>query len=321
MRIVLHGRNASTFAPGFAEMIGPRHEVMRLSDALSGAGETQTFSTSDVIIGSWLNASMPKLTRLRLFQVPGAGVEGIDRNLLPDGAKLCNCFGHESAIAEYVMAALLARHVPLAAADRDLRQGRWTYWAGDPQALHTELGATTIGLLGYGHIGRAIAARAKAFDMSVTVANRSPVAASGAVDRTFPLTELKDFMGSADAIVVSLPLTQETRGIVGREALASMRPHAVIINVGRGAVIDENALYDALKDNRIGGAVIDTWYVYPSGANPKPLPSQLPFPELNNVVMTPHMSGWSAGTIRRRQRTMADNILRLDRGEPLLNLV
>ncbi|MGH7485919.1 MAG: 2-hydroxyacid dehydrogenase, partial [bacterium] len=129
MYVVLHGANASTFVPGFAEMIGASHEVMQLSDALNGVGEAEAFSGADVVIGSWLSPSMPKLPRLRLFQVPGAGVEGIDRSLLCSGAQLCNCFGHESAIAEYVMAALLARHVPLAAADRDLRARRWTYWA------------------------------------------------------------------------------------------------------------------------------------------------------------------------------------------------
>ncbi|MFX8832916.1 NAD(P)-dependent oxidoreductase, partial [Acinetobacter baumannii] len=85
-------------------------------------------------------------------------------------------------------------------------------------------------------------------------------------------------------------------------------PDAVIFNVGRGKTIDETALFEALRDKHIAGAVIDTWYVYPSAANPTPLPASLAFATLTNLVMTPHMSGWTIGTVRRRQRAIADNI-------------
>ena len=94
-----------------------------------------------------------------------------------------------------------------------------------------------------------------------------------------------------------------------------------MINVGRGGVVDEAALYNALAGNRIAGAIIDTWYQYPDASGAPQLPSRLPFHELKNIVMTPHMSGWTAGTIRRRQQAMADNINRLARGEPLVNVV
>jgi phosphoglycerate dehydrogenase-like enzyme len=93
------------------------------------------------------------------------------------------------------------------------------------------------------------------------------------------------------------------------------------VNVGRGPVIDESALFSALKARRIGGAIIDTWWVYPSAADPAPWPGTLPFQELDNCVLTSHMSGWTSGTIRRRQETMAGNIRRLAAGEPLENVV
>jgi phosphoglycerate dehydrogenase-like enzyme len=264
---------------------------------------------------------MPRPERLRLYQAPAAGVDGIDRACLPPNVPLCNCFGHEDAIAEYVMAALLMRYVPLVSADRELRRGDWSHGAGNANALRQELGDTTIGLLGFGHIGKAIAARAKAFGMRVIVANRSPVVPSPLVDRSFALDALPAFMASADSIVVSLPLLSGTRGLVDAAALAAMRPTGVIINVGRGPVIDEVALYEALQQGRIGGAVIDTWYVYPTAANAGPLPSRQPFQSLANVVMTPHMSGWSTGLVRRRQQAVAENIRRLARGEPLVNVV
>jgi phosphoglycerate dehydrogenase-like enzyme len=321
MRILFHGANAGTFEPGFAALLDHAHEVSAVSDAVGDPAEREAFANADVIVGIKLDASMPRPVRLRLYHVLAAGIDGIHRACLPPNVPLCNCFGHEDAIAEYVMAALLNRSVQLAERDRELRRGDWSNGAGSPGALRQELGDTTIGLLGYGHIGKAIAARAKAFGMRVTVANRSPVALSPLVDQTFGLDVLPDFMASADSIVVSLPLLAGTRSLVDATALAAMRPGGVIVNVGRGPVINEAALYAALKEKRIGGAVIDTWYVYPSADNSAPLPSRLPFHELDNVVMTPHMSGWSTGLVRRRQQAVAENIRRLDRGEPLVNVV
>ncbi|MFM9943308.1 MAG: 2-hydroxyacid dehydrogenase [Hyphomicrobiaceae bacterium] len=321
MNIVFHGANAAAFEPGFAELIGDGHTIVRVPDVPATPAEIAAFETADVLIGITLDARHPTPKALRLYHAPAAGVDAIDRTRLKPGTPLCCCFGHEQAIAEYVMTALLLRHVPLPIADRDLRAGRWTYWAGGAGELRTELGARSIGLLGFGHIGRTIAARAKAFGMHVTVANRTAVPTGPLVDASFTLDRLADFMASADYIVVSLPNVGDTKGLVDARALAAMRPHGVILNVGRGPVIDEAALYAALQERRISGAIIDTWYVYPSAANPNPHPASLPFHTLDNCVLTPHMSGWTAGTIRRRQETMAANIRRLASGEPLENLV
>jgi phosphoglycerate dehydrogenase-like enzyme len=321
MRIVFHGRNAATFMAGFAELIGGEHEVLGVPDLPASATDIAAFETADVLVGIALNASHPHPRSARLYQAPAAGVDAIDRSRLPAGTPLCCCFGHENAIAEYVMTALLLRHVPIPDADRDLRRGKWTYWAGIPESARSELGDSTLGLLGFGHIGRAVAARAKAFGMRVVVANRTPIPTGPIADAYFSLADLLAFMGVADSIVCSLPALPSTQGIVGAAALAAMRPSGVIVNVGRGPVIDERALYEALKERRIAGAVIDTWYVYPTPADPSPTPAHLPFHELDNCVLTPHMSGWTRGTVRRRQETMAENIRRLTLGLPLLNVV
>jgi hypothetical protein len=110
-------------------------------------------------------------------------------------------------------------------------------------------------------------------------------------------------------------------GIVDAAALAAVRPDAVIVNVARGPVIDEAALWQALSTRRIGGAVIDTWYQYPTPMQSECAPSKFDFAALDNVLMTPHMSGWTAGTVRRRQETLAENIGRLSRGEALIHVV
>lgn len=321
MRIVFHGGNAANFSAGFADMVGAGHEIVLLSDGLDRPGERQAYAEAEVIVGIRLGVQEPAPAALRLYHAPAAGTDAVDVARLPKGAVLCNCFGHEHAIAEYVMTALLMRHVPIADADARLRRSEWTYWAGAPGAMRTELGSQTIGLLGFGHIGKAIAARAKAFGMRVTVANRTAVPLGPLVDETFGLDRLAEFMASADHIVVSLPLMAATTGIVGAAALAAMRPTATLINVGRGPVIDEQALYDALAARRIGGAIIDTWYQYPTPADQKVRPARLPFWDLDTVVMTPHMSGWTNGTVRRRQQTIADNIARLQSGAPLENVV
>ncbi|MGQ9371669.1 2-hydroxyacid dehydrogenase [Azospirillum sp. ST 5-10] len=319
MKILFHGQNARMFRPGFETLLADAHEIREAGDALREPGEREAFAAADVIVGVRYTGDLPRPERLRLYHAPAAGTDAIDVAALPEGTALCNCFGHETAIAEYVMAALLTRHVPLADADARLRRGDWRYWSGAPHGPRTELSGSVIGLLGFGHIGRTIAQRARAFGMGVTVANRSPVAADPLVDRSFTLDRVEEFMGTADAIVVSLPLTPETAGFVDGRLLAAMRSDAVIVNVGRGPVIDEGALYAALKERRIAGGIIDTWYAYPGADQPGPLPSRLPFHELDNVVMTPHMSGWTVGTIRRRQETMAENVNRLQRGQPMLN--
>jgi phosphoglycerate dehydrogenase-like enzyme len=317
MNIVFHGINAGSFFHEFAKLLEGGHSVALLDDDPDPA----TYRAADVIISAWFNARMPSPDRLRLLHLTGAGYDTIDFAALPARAWVCNCFGHEPAISEYVMAALLARCVPLPEGDAALRRGLWPFAARGADTVHPELAGRTIGLLGYGRIGKAIAVRAHAFGMRIHVTNRSPVAAGGIVDRAWRLDALRDFFASAEFIVSSLPLAPETAGLVNAAAFAAMRPDAVVLNVGRGGVIDEAALYNALASGRIAGAIIDTWYQYPDASGAPTLPSRLPFHELKNIVMTPHMSGWTAGTIRRRQQAMADNINRLARGEPLVNVV
>jgi phosphoglycerate dehydrogenase-like enzyme len=320
-RIVLHGEAASTYQQGLADLLPLKTEIVVLPDDVLEESDRRAYMGADAIVGLKFNRTSPRPNVLKLFHVPGAGYDGVDFAALPSSAIVCNCFGHEQAIAEYVMTVILMRHIPVLDADRRLRNGEWAYRSGPPHTVHPELAGKTIGLLGFGHIAKAIAVRAKAFEMRVHVANRSPVPISFMVDRAFLLGELDHFWPSADFFVVSLPLAPETTGIVGTDAFAAMRASAVVINVGRGPTIEENALFQALQSGKIAGAIIDTWYNYPSPGRPNVPPSTLPFSELPNIVMTPHMSGWSSGTVRRRQHTIANNIVRRIRGESCVNVV
>lgn len=320
--IVFHGENAASFSNGFAFLLDIPAEVAVLPDALDSPADRAAYAGAEAIIGTRFHAALPRPDALRLFQVPGAGYDAVDLAALPGTAVVCNCFGHEQAIAEYVMAALLARTVPLADADARLRRGNWAYTGPAPRtARMASWQARQPGCSASGTSAR----RSHGGPRHSRCRSPSPTAAPSRppplVDRAFPLGKLPAFWASADSFVVSVPLVEETRGIVGAAAFAAIRPHAARLNVGRGATVDEHSLFRALQGGAIAGAMIDTWYRYPSPGQPGPTPSAPAFKTLPNLVMTPHMSGWTAGTIRRRQVAIASNIRKRHAGEQCENVV
>ena len=257
---------------------------------------------------------------LKLLQLPGAGTDQIDFSFVPAKTTVCNCFEHEIGIAEYVLGAMLEWSIGIRRLDAQLRAGSWegSYLLGP---RHGELFGKTIGIIGYGHIGREVARRARAFGMRVVCCTRTP-RPDDLVDDLLGMDRLHDLLRVSDFVLVAVPLTDTTRGLLDGAALTAMRKSAVLINVARGAIVDEQALFAALEERRIAGAILDVWYRYPPDRRPQAtMPSAFPFHELDNVVMTPHASGWTDGLLARRNRAMATNLNRLARGEPLVNVV
>jgi phosphoglycerate dehydrogenase-like enzyme len=255
-------------------------------------------------------------------QVPGAGLDRIDRTALAPHAALANAYGHDVGIAEYVIGAMLALARSFCRIDADLRRGRWdSVWSGAPVPLWSELAGKTLGILGYGRIGQAVARRALAFDMDVLAIRRdtSRPDPHGLAFVRGP-DALDEVLGRADHLALTLALTPETRGLIGTRELALMKPTAVLINVARGEVVDEDALYEALDRGVIAGAALDVWYRYPAGDAPTH-PGHRPFHALPNVLMTPHVSGWTEGMMDARAGLIAENIHRTARGEPPVNLI
>ena len=262
--------------------------------------------------------------RLRLVQVAGAGLDRIDRSQLRPGLALANVYGHEAGIAEYVMGAMIALTRAFQRLDRKLRAGEWeSQWAvGTPApALWPELAGKTLGILGFGHIGAALARRAQAFDMKVCAVRRHAqsdvphgLLFVGGAER------IDELLGLADYLAITLSLSPETRGLLDARRLGLMKPSAYLINVARAEIVDEQALYDALVGGRLAGAALDVWYRYPTTSGVA-APATAPFQNLSNVIMTPHISGWTEGTLEARANVIAENIERTARGEAPLNAV
>ena len=265
---------------------------------------------------------MPPAPKLGLLQVGGAGYDDIDFGLLPTGAVVCNAFGHDVPVAEYVILAMLQWCSRFIEAERSLRvEGHWRLSGRTGAPLQEELAGKTVGILGLGQIGRALVPRARAMGTAVSVCTRTPPAAPDGVSWIGGLDRLDEFLAGADFVVVACALTPETLGLLDRRRLALMKPRGVLINVSRGPIVDEAALYEALAAGTIGGAVIDAWYQYPTRDDLTVRPSRFPFQELPNVLMTPHSSAWTHGMIERRWATIAANLDRFARGEPLINVV
>jgi phosphoglycerate dehydrogenase-like enzyme len=194
-------------------------------------------------------------------------------------------------------------------------------WSGTPVPLWSELAGKTLGIVGYGRIGQAVARRALAFDMEVMAIRRDAGRPDphGLAYLRGP-EALDDVLTRADVLALTLTLTPDTRGLIDARALALMKPTAVLINVARGEVVDEDALYEALSGGALAGAALDVWYRYPQGSTPT-LPGHRPFHTLPNVLMTPHVSGWTEGMMEARATVIAENIHRVARGEAPVNLI
>ncbi|MBL6614136.1 MAG: phosphoglycerate dehydrogenase [Reyranella sp.] len=282
-----------------------------------------TLGDADVLVSMGYTTAMAEAgRRLRLVQVPGAGLDRIERALLPPGAHLANAYGHEAGIAEYIMGAMLELTRGLRRLDASLRQGRWdSQWAvGVPMPPpHPELAGKTLGILGFGHIGEALARRARAFDMEVCAIRRQPQAdAPEGVSFIAGPERLDEVLRSSDYLAITLSLSPATRNLLDQRRLALMKPTAFLVNVARAEIVDEAALYRALADHKLAGAALDVWYRYPTIPGPV-LPAAQPFHELDNVIMTPHVSGWTEGMIEARAALIAGNIERAARGEAPLN--
>ncbi len=292
---------------------------------MSSREDTKTFyelaSKVDVVVGGPMPKGIPDNKNLKLYQAPFTGHDWISPEDLPCNAVFCNTFEHETAIAEYLLAGMLEWQIGLIRETHPMMKERsYNGRSINHGPHHLEMRGSTVGIIGYGHIGREVARRCKAFDMKVMAVSRTRRDEGALVDWYGNITQLEVLLRECDFVINCAPGGKATRGMIGAEAFAIMKSNAVIANVGRGEVIDEAALYDALSSRRIRGAIIDVWYVYPSSTDPNPWPSKFPFQKLDNIIMSPHNSAWTNEMSHRRWNFVASNLDRLARRESLLNI-
>jgi phosphoglycerate dehydrogenase-like enzyme len=282
----------------------------------------------EVLLRGWLVAEAfdRLLSRAPHLTWVHSATSGVERALTPAARDrdvlVTNARGVFSRpIAEHVLLMILAvsRHLPELLELQ--RERTWQPLEG------RELRELTIGIVGYGSLGRSVASLASAFGARVIALRRRPEGAAAAgtdeedgfpfkprVDQVFGPDRLHELLAASDIVVLAAPLTPETEGMIDEAAIGAMKRDAWLINVARGRLVDDTALVRALRDNRIGGAALDTF-------RDEPLPPGSPYWELPNVILTPHTAWSSARVLDRSIDLFCDNLVRFSRGEPLRNVV
>ena len=247
---------------------------------------------------------VPKLTSLRVVQLMSAGAD-VWVGKLPESVTLCDAQGvHSSSTSEWAAAAILAYLRAFPAFVRDQAERRWNAIAHVPT---DELAGKRVLIVGAGAIGEALAARLEPFEVSLTRVARTARPGTHAVE------ELPDLLPEADVVVLLVPLTEQTRGLVDAAFLGRMRDGALLVNSARGPVVDTEALVRELATGRIGAALDVT--------DPEPLPADHPLWTMPNVLITPHVAGAVGGILRRAYKLAGDQIRRYVAGAPLINVV
>jgi phosphoglycerate dehydrogenase-like enzyme len=220
-------------------------------------------------------AGLPEETRAMMMDFPHIAVHNLHHNAV--------------AAAEMAITLMLAAAKFIVPSDRALRQHDWRPRYRPNPAVILE-GKTAL-ILGYGAIGRRVGRLCRGLGMRVIATRRT--APNTGSEGVYPPQALHSLLPQADVLIVALPLTRETEGLIGQEELAMMRSRAVLVNVGRGPIVDEKALYRALSDGTIHAAGLDVWYAYPTdeAARDNTPPSAFPFHRLENLVMSPHRAG------------------------------
>lgn len=312
MTHILHTQNLASVVPPLAE----RHPGVRFT-VIEGEEFREEYRDADILWRSWVTPDlfdriMGECRDLKWLHVTSAGFDWAGgpnlQQRLADGLLSTRSWtAYPTAIAEYVIAAvhLHARKF------LDLRDAQARHeWSS---ALGRDITGSTMLLFGTGSIGRFTAERAEALGMHVIGVNREGTPAEG-FTRVEPFSRALDLLPEADWVVLAMPATSENRGFLGAREFAAMRDDAVLINVGRGALIDEGALVEAMTSGAIAGAVLDVF-------EQEPLPADSPLWDLPRTLVTPHTSFSSDGNPQRLARDFGENLERFFAGQPLLGVM
>jgi phosphoglycerate dehydrogenase-like enzyme/ribonuclease HI len=271
-----------------------------------------------VIGGAFGKEDLEQAKKLKLIQIPFAGVDKLDFSLHKNYLDIfiCNIHTNKFAVAEHAFALILALAKNIVTNDRDLRLGRWHGLSTKEPTV--QLHRKSLGIVGLGSIGWEIAKIGHALGMKVFALKRKikekDIEKKNILEFLGEKKDLGKVIKESDFIVVAVPLTRETKGLIGKRELKLMKGK-YLINISRGVVIDEEALFKSLKEGYVTGAAIDTWYQYPFSKQKEVLPSKYDFQKLNNVVMSPHTAGYTDRALEENIKSVFNNIVKIYYGE------
>jgi phosphoglycerate dehydrogenase-like enzyme len=298
--------------PAFRERVRSLSERIEVYGPEDLETRPELLGEMEVVYGGLGREQLPQARSLRWFQAGGAGVNGLlTPDLVARDVTITNARIHAEPITEHVFGMLLTVTRRLAESWNQQKARRWKSYdfLGNLGALNGK----TLGVLGVGTIGAQTARVGKAFGMRVIGLRRSGRPHPD-VERMYGLDERLDFFAASDVVVNILPLTERTRGVMGREAFAAMRMGTLVVNVGRGGTIDTEALMEALREGKVGAALLDV-------TDPEPLPEDHPLWAMENVYITPHYGGAQPGYQERAGQIFLENLRRYLAGEPMMNVV
>ena len=307
----------------FKDVLGDEAQVVQseqsVESMLEHGGEVEIIASVRVP-GEYIR----KASNLRMIQTFGAGIDRVDLAAVRERGDiiLCNNHVNSAEVAEYAISLLFAVAKNIIPSDRELRAGNWVHRWGGP-VPNLEIRGKKVLIIGLGHIGADIAKRLKSFEVKITAATRSGTSSNDdLVDQVVSTDAVQPHVEDSDFVILSLPLTEESTGLVNREFLSWMKPTSILVNISRAQIIDELALFNALKEKRIHGAGIDVWWRYPTEWRGTAIPpADVPFHELDNIVISPHRAAYSEHIERELFLFAGKNILRFIRGEPPLNII
>jgi phosphoglycerate dehydrogenase-like enzyme len=255
---------------------------------------------ADVFFGGLIDKDLVVAAEnLKFIQIPWNGVDNLDWELIESlDITLCNSHSNAFVVAEHAVALLFDALKKISHHDRLMREGNWNRIfpgvVNDVSPFSSSLREKRIGILGFGSIGKSIYRMLGGFECDFKVFNRTGFLDEFYTDLTsYPMTDLNLEVTDLDVLFIALPLTAETNSLIDQDCFNSMPENLVLVNISRGAIVNEEALYNSLKSKIIGWAAIDTWYSYPNVENPiKPPSINFPFESLQNITMSPHRAGY-----------------------------
>ncbi|MBN2770556.1 MAG: hypothetical protein JXR90_07665 [Spirochaetes bacterium] len=306
------------------DKVGDIAELIDTND-YSEQGLLKEAENADVLFGSFVTENLLRhASNLKLIQIPWTGVDNLNYEVLRKFSfPVCNSHSNSQAVAEHAIALLLSLIKKIPYHDRLLRQGDWNRPKIDKEPEYDNFSDSlqdkTVVFIGYGSIAKKIAGFLDPFKCKLIAIDESQNEYKELTNKMKP-ENIDEALKIADIVFVTVPFTEKTKDLINETKISLLKPSSYLINISRGSIVNEKALFEALKNKIIAGAGIDVWYNYPKDSNPTHPSSNYPFYELPNIVMSPHRAGFIKGELPHLDDA-TENIIRLHQGRELINKI